>query len=103
MKNFILFCLLLPCFGVFAQKNANEKALSATQVFLKTLDQETLPRALFPYDTNERRTWFFVPIERKGLPLIDMNEAQKNAAINLVKATVSESASFTLTVTPAGL
>lgn len=95
MKNFLLFCVLLPCFGVFAQKNTNQKALLATQIFLKTLDKEKLPRALFPYDTNERRTWFFIPIERKGLPIIDMNEEQKNAAINLVKATLSESASKT--------
>lgn len=95
MKNFLFFYLLIPCFGVFAQKNTNQKALSATQIFLKTLDKEKLSRALFPYDTNERRTWFFVPIDRKGLPLMDMNEAQKTAAINLVKATLSESATKT--------
>ena len=95
MKKCLLFYLFINCFGIFAQQNTNQKVLSATQTFLKTLDNEKLSRALFPYDTNERRTWFFVPIERKGLPLIDMSETQKNAAINLVNATLSESASKT--------
>ncbi len=95
MKNLLLFYFLLISFGIFAQKNTNQKALSATQSFLKTLDVEKRSKAFFPYDTDERRTWFFVPIERKGLPLMDMNEEQKIAAINLINATVSESASKT--------
>ncbi len=95
MKNLLLLCLLIGYYGLFAQKNTNQKALSATQSFLKTLDAEKRSKAFFPYDTDERRSWFFVPIERKGLPLMDMNEAQKNAAINLINATLSESASKT--------
>ena len=82
MKNFLLLCLLFGYFGLFSQRNTNEKALSATQSFLNTLDVEKRSKAFFPYDTDERRSWFFVPIERKGLPLMDMNEEQKNAAIN---------------------
>ncbi len=95
MKNLLLLCLLIGYYGLFAQKNTNQKALSATQSFLKTLDAEKRSKAFFPYDTDERGSWFFVPIERKGLPLMDMNEAQKNAAINLINATLSESASKT--------
>ena len=95
MKNLLLFCLIINSLGIFAQKNTNQKALSATQSFLKTLDNEKRSKAFFPYDTDERRSWFFVPIERKGLPLMDMNEEQKNAAINLINATLSESAKKT--------
>ena len=95
MKNLLFFCFLMNSFGLFAQKNTNQKALSATQSFLKTLDAEKRSKAFFPYDTDERRSWFFVPIERKGLPLMDMNEEQKNAAINLINATLSESAGKT--------
>ena len=95
MKNPLLFCILFGSFGLFAQKNTNQKALSATQSFLKTLDAGNRSKAFFPYDTDERRSWFFVPIERKGLPLMEMNKEQKNAAINLINATLSESASKT--------
>ena len=95
MKNLLVFFLLINSYEIFAQKNTNEKALSATQFFLKTLDTEKREKAFFPYETDERRSWFFVPIERKGLPLMDMNDEQKNAALNLMKATLSESANKT--------
>jgi hypothetical protein len=92
MKKIILFYLLVNFFGTFAQKNSNQNAVLATQAFLKTLDAEKLQKAFLPYETDERRNWFFVPIERKGLPLIEMTVEQKNAAIDLVKASLSESA-----------
>lgn len=95
MKNLLLLCLCLGVTATYAQKNSNKTVLSATQAFLKTLDAEKLQKASFPYDTNERRKWFFIPIERRGLPLMDMNEEQKEAALNLVKASVSASASET--------
>ena len=95
MKTLLFFCFLFCFLEVSAQKNTNQKALLATQSFLKSLDTEKRNKAFFPYDTEERRSWFFVPIERKGLPLMEMNDEQKSAAINLINATLSESASKT--------
>jgi Protein of unknown function (DUF3500) len=95
MKNILLAALLLTFSMANAQHkantNSNKSVLTATQVFLKTLDAEKLKKTVFSYDSTERQRWFFVPIERKGLPLMDMNEAQAAAAINLLKASVSES------------
>jgi Protein of unknown function (DUF3500) len=95
MKNLLFFVLFVINFGIFAQKNSNKEALIATQSFLKTLDNEKLSKAFLPYETEERRNWFFVPIERKGLPLMEMNEAQRDAALKLIKASTSESAEKT--------
>ncbi len=95
MKNLLFFALIVINFGIFAQKNSNKEALIATQSFLKTLDNEKLSKAFLPYETEERRNWFFVPIERKGLPLMEMDEAQRDAALKLIKASVSESAGKT--------
>ena len=91
MKNLLILILFVTNFGIFAQKNSNKEALISAQAFLKTLDNEKLSRAFLPYETEERRNWFFVPIDRKGLPLMDMNESQREAALKLIKASVSES------------
>lgn len=95
MKNLLILILFVTNFGIFAQKNSNKEALFSVQAFLKTLDNEKLSKAFLPYETEERRNWFFVPIERKGLPLMDMNEPQRDAALKLIKASVSESAGKT--------
>ncbi|MES2517255.1 MAG: DUF3500 domain-containing protein [Bacteroidota bacterium] len=89
-KTILLFCLCLINWGIYGQVNANKNAVASTQIFLKTLDSEKLQKAFFPYDTAERRKWFFVPIERQGLPIMDMNEEQKKAALNMIKASVSQ-------------
>lgn len=95
MKNLLILILFVTNFGIFAQKNSNKEALFSVQAFLKILDNEKLSKAFLPYETEERRNWFFVPIERKGLPLMDMNEPQRDAALKLIKASVSESAGKT--------
>ncbi len=96
MKNiFIIILLLALNTTTNAQRNSNKRVLAATKAFLKTLDTDKLKKTLFAYDTTERQRWFFVPIERMGLPLMDMNQQQTKAAVNLLKATVSESAAET--------
>jgi hypothetical protein len=95
MKNLLFFVLFVINFGIFAQKNSNKEALIAAQSFLKILDNEKLSKAFLPYETEERRNWFFVPIERKGLPLMEMDELQRDAALKLIKASTSESAGKT--------
>jgi hypothetical protein len=38
--------------------------------FLAALDSDQRGRAMFPFDTEERMNWHFIPKERKGLPLL---------------------------------
>lgn len=95
MKNLLIFIVFITNFGLFAQKNSNKEALASAQYFLKTLDSEKLSKAFLPYETEERRNWFFVPIDRKGLPLMEMTEPQRDAALKLIKSSVSESAGKT--------
>ncbi|MDA9776850.1 DUF3500 domain-containing protein [Rubripirellula sp.] len=59
--------------------------------FLETLDAEQKEIALMPYDSPKRVDWHFIPKKtRKGLVLSDMNEAQRTAALRLVRAALSE-------------
>src|SRR5262245_33565772 len=75
------------------------KMADAAQKFLGTLGADLKARATFPFDSDERTNWHFVPLQagkgknakatRKGLPLEDMNADQKKAALDLVKAGTS--------------
>jgi Protein of unknown function (DUF3500) len=91
MKNFLISLLLLFPSIIFAQEN--KKTLEAARIFLKSLDEKQLAKATFPFEDEERFKWFFVPIERKGLPLREMSETQKASAIALLKASVNKQAS----------
>ncbi|BCX49303.1 serine protease [Haloferula helveola] len=63
---------------------------TAANAFLASLDDKKQERATFPFDSEERENWHYTPRDRKGLPLKDMNEAQKNAAVALANEILSE-------------
>lgn len=72
---------------VHAQKNA---ILTNTQNFLGTLTPELKSRVQYPFDDAERFNWNFVPIDRKGLTFYDFSNPQRDAAITLLKSSVSD-------------
>lgn len=64
---------------------------SFADAFLSTLDEEQKAVAVVPYDSEKRVDWHFIPKKtRKGLVMREMNEAQKTAALRLVRAALSE-------------
>jgi hypothetical protein len=58
--------------------------------FLAALDAEQRGKATFPFDTDERMNWHFIPKERKGLPLREMTPYQKHLASALLAAGLSQ-------------
>jgi len=58
--------------------------------FLAALDANQRGKATFPFDTDERMNWHFIPKERKGLPLREMTAFQKNLASALLAAGLSQ-------------
>ena len=58
--------------------------------FLASLDAGQRAKATFALDDAERTRWFYVPIERKGLPLRDMSPYQKHLASALLSAGLSQ-------------
>ncbi len=90
MKNlFLLFLSVFFLQNSFAQNTTNN-SLAAAKSFLATLDKDQLTLVTFPYESEERSNWYFIPKERQGLWLKSMTEVQKTAAMNLLKATLSE-------------
>ena len=58
--------------------------------FLAALDAGQRGKATFPFDTDERMNWHFIPKERKGLPLREMRPYQKHLASALLAAGLSQ-------------
>jgi len=73
-----------------ARVAGNREMLRAAQAFLGTLPEEQRRQATYPFADEERFNWHFVPRDRKGLPLRDMNEGQRKAAMSLLRTALSE-------------
>ena len=58
--------------------------------FLETLPDELEAKTVFAIDAEERYNFNFVPIVRKGPSFHDFNAAQRTAALELLKASLSE-------------
>lgn len=75
---------------------AGAKMAGAATRFLDTLSADQKAKATFSFDDKERVNWYFTPRQnpgkmytRKGLPLEEMSEEQKQAALALVAAGTS--------------
>ncbi len=93
---------MLPRFGALAlgtilltaaynRANSASVMTEAANRFLASLTADQKAKATFKFDDAERVNWFFVPIERKGLPLREMTPYQKHLASALLSAGLSQS------------
>lgn len=63
---------------------------SAADDFLGALDQAKRDKAVFPFATDARENFRFTPQVRSGLPLKEMDAAQRAAAIRLLETVLSD-------------
>lgn len=77
---------------IIAINSMAQNAAPAANKFISTLDSTQRLRTLYPFDIDERYNFHYIPKERKGIMINDLNEAQKQAAFNLVKTCLSEDA-----------
>ncbi len=66
--------------------------LDAAQKFLGALDAPQKTKAIYELSSNERETWFFVPIARHGIPLTELAPAQRELALALLRSGLSQRA-----------
>lgn len=57
--------------------------------FLATLSAAQKSKVHYSWDDSERHNWHFVPKDRNGISLHDLNEKQRTAAFALLKASLS--------------
>jgi hypothetical protein len=95
MRRVVALALLLAAGVVVIVRTASAPQpppamITAARTFLDSLSPELKQKAQFPLDAEERMNWFYTPVARKGLPLREMNESQRAAAMNLLRAGLSE-------------
>ncbi len=67
------------------------RLVAAAKAFLASLNDGQKATASLAYGSEQRVGWHFIPMDtRKGLPLMDMQEEQKTAAMALLRAAVSQ-------------
>jgi uncharacterized protein DUF3500 len=83
-----------------ASQRSTTAMSSAASKWLASLSPEQRERAVFPFDSEERMRWHYVPNEtfpRKGLTIKDMTEAQRALAHELLKTGLSARGYLTAT------
>lgn len=89
-------CVVLLCGALLYQQqkpapeNSGSGMVAASQAFLRSLTEEQKAKASFAYDSEERLNWHFIPRERKGLPLRDMEGEALATAQELIASGLSE-------------
>ena len=59
--------------------------MAGARSFLGSLRPEQRAKAALPFDGEERRNWHYVPRARRGIPLRDLDPAQRRLAEDLLK------------------
>lgn len=80
----LLFWLAVP--GKASSQDLSDKANN----FLNSLPPAQKAKAIFQFGDPERYNWNFVPLVRKGPTFHDFNPEQKEAALALLKGSLSE-------------
>lgn len=87
MKLWIPWIFLLIAESVFAQEGSLTRQ---TGQFLDKLNPALKQKAHYGFDDAERFNWHFVPRERNGVALRDLNTEQRSAVFDLLKVSLSE-------------
>lgn len=89
MKRYIL--LLLVCTSFILVAGAQD-IVGKAGAFIRLLDDGQRTKALYPFDTTERYRFHYIPQEdRKGIAVNELNAPQRNALMELLKTSLSES------------
>src|SRR5262245_5254102 len=79
--------------AIVSAQRASAAMTNAATAFLASLTPEQRKQAIYPFESDERMHWNFIPDEtfpRNGLPLKAMTEAQQKAAHALLRTGLSD-------------
>jgi hypothetical protein len=102
VRMFVAVAIVAALGGVAYLANETEplagRMTDSANKLLDSLSADQRAKATFDFDDKERTNWIFVPMQdkerrptRKGLRLEEMNADQKQAVLDLVKTSTSES------------
>jgi uncharacterized protein DUF3500 len=94
MRNWKRFLLIFGAAGLlmaaYERTRPEDVMTMAAKAYLNALTPEQRARAVFPFTSEERLNWHFIPIARKGVALREMTPAQKHLAEALMSAGLSQ-------------
>ncbi len=86
----ITIVALFPLVGFgHSTKEAARAMATAAQSWLDSLAPELRKKAVLDFDDKERANWHYIPKSREGLPLAEMNDAQRALAKALLASGLS--------------
>ncbi|MBI3696103.1 MAG: DUF3500 domain-containing protein [Acidobacteria bacterium] len=85
----LLLCAMALTAAYYRTKSSTTMTRAANH-FLASLSAEQKAKATFEWSSDERLNWHFIPRERKGLPLKEMDSAQRALAQALLAAGLSQ-------------
>ena len=88
----ILVCVLASAGLTLRAAEGPEPAptmAQAANAFLAALDSGKRVKANLPFNSAERLDWHFIPRERQGLPFKEMSSEERQAALALLRSSVS--------------
>ncbi len=81
----------LTLLGLRTADSPGAQMQTFAKTYVEALEETQLAKAIVPYESEQRVAWHFIPMDtRKGLPLREMNAAQKTAALRLLRSGLSE-------------
>jgi len=94
-------CLVAAVTGALVAAERSSSAMAdAANGFVASLTPDQRQKAVFPFEAAERLHWNFIPTEafpRNGLTVVEMSEAQRKRAHDLLKAGLSQRGYLTAT------
>lgn len=89
MKSAVRLLLVMACIQPFL---VQAQSSAAARAFVALLNDQQNQATLFPFDGEERYNFHFVPRERNGITFNEMTDAQRDAAMRLIRTGLSEQA-----------
>jgi len=98
----ILLALIIVALagGVVASQRSAAAMSAAADKWVASLSADQRAKAVFPFDSDERLRWHYIPnemFERKGLTIKEMSEPQRTLAHDLLKTGLSARGYLTAT------
>jgi hypothetical protein len=76
--------------AAYSRTQAVPAMTDAAKNFVNSLWDEQKGRAVFKLEDDERTNWFYTPVVRKGLPLREMSPGQRQLAMALISAGLTQ-------------
>lgn len=95
MKTLLL--LAISTLPLLAAEVASPAMTAAAEKFLTTLEPARKAKAALPFADDERENFRYTPRDRAGLPLKEMTDIQREAAMLLLDAALSEKGKLKVT------